>query len=72
MEAGLRAVCKSVRIGKILIQRDEQTAEPKVVSHLTYNSIFKLVSILAILCQATERYQQAIRFVARSYACNGR
>jgi len=30
MEAGLRAVCKSVRIGKILIQRDEQTAEPKL------------------------------------------
>lgn len=30
MEAGLRAVCKSVRIGKILIQRDEQTAQPKL------------------------------------------
>jgi len=31
MEAGLRAVCKSVRIGKILIQRDEHTAQPKVI-----------------------------------------
>lgn len=30
MEAGLRAVCKSVRIGKILIQRDEKTALPEV------------------------------------------
>ena len=30
METGLRAVCKSVRIGKILIQRDEATAQPKV------------------------------------------
>jgi uracil phosphoribosyltransferase len=30
METGLRAVCKSVRIGKILIQRDERTAQPKL------------------------------------------
>lgn len=30
METGLRAVCKSVRIGKILIQRDEATAQPKL------------------------------------------
>ncbi|KAF9224487.1 PRTase-like protein [Gyrodon lividus] len=29
MEAGLREVCRSVRIGKILIQRDEETALPK-------------------------------------------
>ncbi|KAF7313634.1 Uracil phosphoribosyltransferase [Mycena chlorophos] len=30
MEAGLREVCRSVRIGKILIQRDEETALPKL------------------------------------------
>ncbi|KAH7101138.1 PRTase-like protein [Auriculariales sp. MPI-PUGE-AT-0066] len=30
MEAGLREVCRSVRIGKILIQRDEATAQPKL------------------------------------------
>ena len=30
MEAGLRDVCRSVRIGKILIQRDENTAQPKL------------------------------------------
>jgi uracil phosphoribosyltransferase len=30
METGLRAVCKAVRIGKILIQRDEATAQPKL------------------------------------------
>lgn len=30
MERGLRAVCKSVRIGKILIQRDEETAKPQL------------------------------------------
>lgn len=30
MEAGLRDCCRSVRIGKILIQRDEETAKPKL------------------------------------------
>lgn len=28
MEDGLRSVCRSVRIGKILIQRDEETCQP--------------------------------------------
>eukprot|EP01132_Coremiostelium_polycephalum_P000985 gene985-1251_t len=31
MEAGLRAVCKHIKIGKILIQRDEETAKPKLL-----------------------------------------
>lgn len=30
MESGLRECCRSVRIGKILIQRDEETHKPKV------------------------------------------
>ena len=30
MEQGLRHCCRSVRIGKILIQRDEETAKPKL------------------------------------------
>ncbi|KII96175.1 hypothetical protein PLICRDRAFT_35118 [Plicaturopsis crispa FD-325 SS-3] len=30
MEVGLREVCRSVRIGKILIQRDEETTLPKL------------------------------------------
>lgn len=30
MEQGLRSCCRSVRIGKILIQRDEETAQPKL------------------------------------------
>ena len=30
MEGGLRECCRSVRIGKILIQRDEETAKPKL------------------------------------------
>jgi uracil phosphoribosyltransferase len=33
MESGLREVCKAIRIGKILIQRDEETAEPKVLAY---------------------------------------
>lgn len=30
MEQGLRDCCRSVRIGKILIQRDEETSNPKL------------------------------------------
>lgn len=30
MESAVRDVCKKIRIGKILIQRDEDTAEPKL------------------------------------------
>lgn len=30
MEQGLRDCCRSVRIGKILIQRDEETAKPRL------------------------------------------
>lgn len=30
MESGLRECCRSVRIGKILIQRDEETCTPKL------------------------------------------
>jgi uracil phosphoribosyltransferase len=30
MEQGLRECCRSVRIGKILIQRNEETAQPKL------------------------------------------
>ena len=33
MEQGLRDCCRSVRIGKILIQRDEDTSKPKLFYH---------------------------------------
>lgn len=33
MEQGLRDCCRSVRIGKILIQRDEETCKPKLFYH---------------------------------------
>ncbi len=35
MEKGVREVCKKIRIGKILIQRDEKTAKP----HLIYSKL---------------------------------
>ena len=35
MEQGLRDCCRSVRIGKILIQRDEETSKP----HLFYDKL---------------------------------
>jgi len=31
MEKALREVCKKIRIGKILIQRDEETAKPNLI-----------------------------------------
>ena len=33
MEQGLRDCCRSVRIGKILIQRDEETCKPRLFYH---------------------------------------
>ena len=38
METALRAVCRDVRIGKILIQRDEKTAQPQVFKNLSDSS----------------------------------
>ncbi|KAK6349776.1 Uracil phosphoribosyltransferase, synthesizes UMP from uracil [Orbilia brochopaga] len=39
MEQGLRDCCRSVRIGKILIQRDEDTSQPKLFYHKLPNDI---------------------------------
>ncbi|KAI8091117.1 uracil phosphoribosyltransferase-domain-containing protein [Gilbertella persicaria] len=45
MEQGLRECCRSVRIGKILIQRDEETHEPK----LYYSKLPKDISSRYVL-----------------------
>ena len=37
MEIGLRDCCRSMRVGKILIRRDQDTKEPKVVSLGVWN-----------------------------------
>eukprot|EP00922_Rhytidocystis_sp_ex-Travisia-forbesii_P004891 GHVS01007161.1.p1 GENE.GHVS01007161.1~~GHVS01007161.1.p1 ORF type:complete len:251 (+),score=33.70 GHVS01007161.1:122-874(+) len=52
MESGLRAVCRGCRIGKILIQRDEETAEPvlyykKLPEDIAERSVLLLDPILA-------------------------
>jgi len=45
MEAGLRLVCRSIKIGKILIQRDEETAMPK----LYYSKLPPNISKMSVL-----------------------
>ena len=52
MEMGLRDCCRSVRIGKILIQRDEETALPKLFyeklpEDISQRSVFLLDPMLA-------------------------
>eukprot|EP00922_Rhytidocystis_sp_ex-Travisia-forbesii_P049618 GHVS01073837.1.p1 GENE.GHVS01073837.1~~GHVS01073837.1.p1 ORF type:complete len:198 (-),score=22.56 GHVS01073837.1:52-645(-) len=52
MECGLRAVCRGCRIGKILIQRDEETAEPvlyykKLPPDINERSVLLLDPLLA-------------------------
>lgn len=42
MEPALRAVCKDVRIGKILIQTNQDTGEPEVRTHSFYPCIHQL------------------------------
>lgn len=37
MEPALRAVCKDVRIGKILIQTNQDTGEPEVPGPITWH-----------------------------------
>eukprot|EP01080_Neovahlkampfia_damariscottae_P002794 gene2794-4202_t len=62
METALRAVCSEVRIGKILIQRDEETALPKLIYHklpkdIKIRSVILLDPMLATggsACQAID------------------
>jgi len=46
MEAGLRNVCRSIKIGKILIQRDEETAMPKLYYSKLPPNIAKMTVLL--------------------------
>lgn len=39
MEPALRAVCKDVRIGKILIQTNQDTGEPEVRTYVVANEL---------------------------------
>lgn len=48
MEQGLRECCRSVRIGKILIQRDEETHQPKVRKCLQINLLYALLRLFQL------------------------
>ena len=55
MEKALQQCCRSIRIGKILIQRDEETAQPKLFYHKLPQDIAKrhvllLVRLAFVLC----------------------
>lgn len=41
MEKAVREVCRAIRIGKILIQRDEETAQPTLIYHKLPQDISK-------------------------------
>ena len=41
MEKAVREVCRAIRIGKILIQRDEETLQPKLIYHKLPEDISK-------------------------------
>lgn len=46
MEPALRAVCKDVRIGKILIQTNQDTGEPEVHARLNLADMHHIWSVL--------------------------
>ncbi|KAH9448373.1 hypothetical protein Pst134EA_027685 [Puccinia striiformis f. sp. tritici] len=61
MEAGLRDCCRSVRIGKILIQRDEETALPKLFyAKLPDDIQERYVLLLDPMLGNLDRYQEII------------
>lgn len=58
MEQGLRDCCRSVRIGKILIQRDEETCKPKLFYVKLPEDIAKRWVLLLDPMFATGRFPQ--------------
>jgi uracil phosphoribosyltransferase len=59
MEQGLRDCCRSVRIGKILIQRDEETAQPKLFYDKLPEDISKRWVLLLDPMLATGKFEYA-------------
>ena len=76
MEVSLRSVCKSVRIGKILIQRDESTAKPNVSRFVVVVCAAGLTDgfllVAAHLRQAAARHQGSQSAAHGPDACYGR
>ncbi|CAJ0823151.1 1456_t:CDS:10 [Entrophospora sp. SA101] len=54
MEQGLRECCRSVRIGKILIQRDEETAKPQLPPDISSRYVLLLDPMLGSALKAIE------------------
>ena len=79
MEQGLRDCCRSIRIGKILIQRDEATSLPHVrngpfffVDILTFFDVPNDALTQAFLHEASRRYCRKVLFTHGSNARDGR
>jgi uracil phosphoribosyltransferase len=62
MEQGLRDCCRSVRIGKILIQRDEETSKPRLFYQKLPSDVKDRVSLLLDPMLATGEY--CLQFLA--------
>lgn len=78
MEKGLRDCCRSIRIGKILIQRDEETALPKLfyeklpldIAKVGLNRRIMNYCALKLTDRGGALNLSAIRFPPRSHACD--
>lgn len=62
MEQGLRDCCRSVRIGKILIQRDEETSKPRLFYQKLPSDVSERVCLLLDPMLATGK---CARFLVR-------
>lgn len=76
MEQGLRDCCRSVRIGKILIQRDEETAKAKLYysklpEDIASRWVFLLDPMLATGGSAIKAVEVLVRFSFNKTVCPG-
>lgn len=67
MEQGLRDCCRSVRIGKILIQRDEDTSQPRLFYDKLPEDIADRWVLLLDPMFATGQYLQTLRITSKSH-----
>lgn len=71
MEQAVSEVCKNIRIGKILIQTNQQTGEPEVGS-MRFIAYYSLITFLlpAILFKTPKRYQRLSCYTDGCHRCN--
>lgn len=60
MEQAVSEVCKNIRIGKILIQTNQQTGEPEVILEWEIKNMTSIMIFVsaALLFEASKRYQR--------------